>query len=220
MSRNEHQTRVDLINPVLHDLGWVDALIREEKTPGGTDIIDGKPVKRKGRTDYLLCIPVVDGKSPLAVAVLEAKVEDKLPSLGIQQAKSYKKRFNVPLVFSTNGNLYAEYADDTGLIKDSLPLTSFPSPEEIKQRFETLKGIHVSDDASRPLLMPYKGGEAARYYFQDAAIRAAMEKIATGEKKGPAVPGDRHRKDHHRHAIALQAGHGRTDETRPVSLRP
>ena len=31
--------------------------------------------------------------------------------------------------------------------------------------------------------MPYKGGEAARYYFQDAALRAALEKIAgTGAK--------------------------------------
>jgi type I restriction enzyme R subunit len=183
MPRNEHQTRVDLINPILHDLGWVDTLIREEKTPGGTDIIDGKPVKRKGRTDYLLCIPVVEGKPPLAVAVLEAKAEDKLPSLGIQQAKSYKKRFNVPFVFSTNGNLYAEYADDTGLIKDSLHLTGFPSPEEIKQRYEALKGIQVTAKDCLPLLMPYKGGEAARYYFQDAAIRAALEKIATGEKR-------------------------------------
>jgi type I restriction enzyme R subunit len=54
MPRDEHQTRVELINPSLHDRGWVEALIREEKTPGGTDIIDGKPRKRKGRTDYLL----------------------------------------------------------------------------------------------------------------------------------------------------------------------
>jgi type I site-specific restriction endonuclease len=93
MPRDEHQTRVELINPALHERGWVEALIREEKTPGGTDIIDGKPRKRKGRTDYLLCIPVMDGKPPLAVALLEAKAEDKLPSLGIQQAKDYMKKF-------------------------------------------------------------------------------------------------------------------------------
>lgn len=48
MPRDEHQTRVELINPALHDRGWVEALIREDKTPGGTDIIDGKPRKRKG----------------------------------------------------------------------------------------------------------------------------------------------------------------------------
>ena len=56
MPRNEHLTRVELIDPKLHDLGWTGALIREEKTPGGSDIIDGRPVKRSGRTDYLLCL--------------------------------------------------------------------------------------------------------------------------------------------------------------------
>lgn len=96
MARDEKQTRIDLINPALHDRGWVDSLIREEKTPGGTDIIDAKPRKRKGRSDYLLCIPIITGKPPLPVAVLEAKAEDKLPSLGIQQAKDYMKKFNVP----------------------------------------------------------------------------------------------------------------------------
>jgi type I restriction enzyme R subunit len=73
MARNEKQTRIELINPALHERGRGDALIREEKTLGGTDIIDGRPRKRKGRTDYLLCIPVLEGKPPLAVAILEAK---------------------------------------------------------------------------------------------------------------------------------------------------
>ncbi len=91
MVRDEKQTRIELINPALHESGWTDALIREERTPGGTDIIDGKLRKRKGRTDYLLCIPVIEGKPPLPIAVLEAKAEDKIPSLGIQQAKNYIK---------------------------------------------------------------------------------------------------------------------------------
>ena len=52
MVRDECQTRNELINPALHERGWVDSLIREERTPGGTDIIDGKPRRRKGRTDY------------------------------------------------------------------------------------------------------------------------------------------------------------------------
>jgi type I restriction enzyme R subunit len=183
MPRDEHQTRVELINPALHDRGWVEALIREEKTPGGADIIDGKPRKRKGRTDYLLCVPVIDGKPSLAVALLEAKAEDKLPSLGIQQAKDYMKKFHVPFIFSTNGHLYAEYAEDTGHIHDTLSLATFPTPQELKERYEAIKGLHLDSENAKPLLMQYKGGEAARYYFQDAAIRAALEKIARGEKK-------------------------------------
>jgi len=183
MARDEKQTRIELINPALHDRGWTDALIREERTPGGTDIIDGKPRKRKGRTDYLLCIPVIEGKPPLAVAVLEAKADDKLPSLGIQQAKDYMKKFDVPFVFTTNGNLYAEYADDTGCIRDALSLTTFPNPEELKNRYENIKKIQLESEIAKSLLMPYKGGEAARYYFQDAAIRATLEKIIKGDKR-------------------------------------
>ena len=183
MARDEKQTRIELINPALHERGWVDALIREERTPGGSDIIEGKPRKRKGRTDYLLCIPVIEGKPPLAVTVLEAKAEDKLPSLGIQQAKDYMKKFNVPFVFTTNGNLYAEYADDTKLIRDTLPLHAFPNPEELKNRYENIKKIQLESEIAKSLFMPYKGGEAVRYYFQDAAIRATLEKIINGDKK-------------------------------------
>jgi type I restriction enzyme R subunit len=157
MARDEKQTRIELINPALHESGWTDALIREERTPGGMDIIDGKPRKRKGRTDYLLCIPVIEGKPPLPIAVLEAKAEDKLPSLGIQQAKNYM------------------YADDTGCIRDALSLTTFPNPEELKNRYENIKKIQLESEIAKSLLMPYKGGEAARYYFQDAAIRATLE---------------------------------------------
>ncbi len=183
MPRDEKQTRVDLINPVLYERGWVDSLIREEKTPGGIEIIDGKPKKRKGRTDYLLCVSIIDDKSPLPIALLEAKAEDKLPSLGIQQAKDYMKKFVVPFVFSTNGYLYTEYAEDTGVIKDSIPLADFPSPLKLRERFEQLKALHLDSEAAKALLMPYKGGESARYYFQDAAIRATLERLIKGNTK-------------------------------------
>ena len=183
MPRDEHQTRIELINPALHGRGWVEALIREEKTPGGTDIIDGKPRKRRGRTDYLLCVPVIDGKPPLPVALLEAKGEDKLPSLGIQQAKDYMKKFYVPFIFSTNGHLYAEYAEDTGHIHDTLSLTTFPTPQDLKDRYEAIKGLHLDSENTKALFMPYKGGEAARYYFQDAAIRAAWIKLREAKRK-------------------------------------
>lgn len=181
--RNEHQTRVELINPALYDCGWTDALIREEKTPGGTDIIDGKPVRRKGRTDYLLCIPVEGRLSVLRIAVLEAKAEDKLPSLGIQQARDYMRKFNVPFAFSTNGHLYTEYGEDTGRIKDALLLSEFPTADDLRRRYEALKGLTLDADSMKPLFIPYKGGEAARWYFQDAAIRATLERIAAGQRK-------------------------------------
>lgn len=183
MPRNEHLTRVELVDPKLHDLGWTGALIREEKTPGGSDIIDGRPVKRSGRTDYLLCLPILPGKPPLAVGVLEAKAEGKLPSLGIQQARRDASKHHVPFVFSTNGHLFTEFGEDTQQIVDARPLTSFPTPDELRQRYQTLKGIDLTSKDALPLLMPYKGGELARWYFQDAATRAVLERIAAGQRK-------------------------------------
>jgi type I restriction enzyme, R subunit len=183
MPRNEHLTRLELIDPALHDLGWTGALIREEKTPGGSDIIDGHPIKRSGRTDYLLCLPILPGKPPLAVGVLEAKAEGKLPSLGIQQARRDALKHHVPFVFSTNGHQFAEFAEDTQQIIDARPLTSFPTPDMLRQRYQALKNLDLTHPNALALFMPYKGGELARWYFQDAAIRAALEKIATGQKK-------------------------------------
>lgn len=183
MPRNEHQTRVELIDPILHELGWTGALVREEKTPGGSDIIDGRPVRRSSRTDYLLCLPILPGKPPLAVALLEAKAEGKFHSLGIQQARRDALKHHVPFYFATNGSLYAEFGEDTQQIVDALPLANFPTPDELRLRYEALKGLDLDSPNALPLLMPYKGGELARWYFQDAAIRAVLERVAGGQKR-------------------------------------
>jgi type I restriction enzyme R subunit len=126
MTRNEAQTRRDLIDPTLFELGWTTDLIRVEVTPGGADIVNGKPVRRRGRSDYLLCLPIKEGQPPLPVAILEAKKEGASASQGLQQAQNYAKRFNVIFSFSSNGHLYSEYAKDTDQIRENLPLEQFP----------------------------------------------------------------------------------------------
>jgi type I restriction enzyme R subunit len=45
-------------------------------------------------------------------------------------------------------------------------------------------GFSLDAGAAAPLLRPYKGGEGARRYYQDAAIRAVFEKIAKDEAAG------------------------------------
>ncbi len=42
MSLSEADTRAKLIDPVLHQRGWTEDLIRREETERGIDIIDGK----------------------------------------------------------------------------------------------------------------------------------------------------------------------------------
>ncbi|MDP5185055.1 DEAD/DEAH box helicase family protein [Blastococcus sp. BMG 814] len=183
MARNEDQTRRDLIDPALAARGWGSDLIRVETTVGGSDIIGGRPRRRKGRTDYLLCLPAPDGGSPLPIAIIEAKKEEEGDALGLQQAQDYRRRFHVPFVFASNGHLYTEWGEDTRHIASHLPLAQFPTPDELRQRYEALRGISLSSPAAAPLLKTYKGGESSRWYFQDAAVRAALEAMATGQDR-------------------------------------
>lgn len=60
-----------------------------------------------GRTDYTLRVKSTPIAHPVAVAILEAKDEDKHPTYGLDQAKAYQakaKRLNVPFVTATNGH--------------------------------------------------------------------------------------------------------------------
>lgn len=114
----------------------------------------------------------------MAVAVIEAKPADQPHTLGLDQAKKYGKRLNVRFVYSSNGHLFAEYDETTGKTRDSLPLSSFPPPDELRKRYEKGEGFSLDSPAARPLFIPYKGGESVRRYYQDAATRACLEKIA------------------------------------------
>ena len=184
MALSEADTRAKFIDPAIHQRGWTEDLIRREETDRGIDIVDGKPRRRqKGRTDYLLRIRINISSQPVAIALIEAKRSDEPADKGIEQAKKYARLNHVPFVYSSNGHLFVEYDNFTGKISDPLPLNGFPSPEELCSRYE--KGINVSleNEQAKPLLVSYPGGEASRRYYQDAAIRAALEKIARGEKR-------------------------------------
>lgn len=179
MGLNEADTRAKLIDPALHRLGWTDDLIRRETTAGTIEIINGKPKRKKGRTDYLLCLPVKKMENPLSISILEAKKEDEHATLGLQQAKDYSKCLNVPFVFSTNGHLFVEYDSFMEKVTEEFLLENFPTPELLKHLYEKSRGFSLSDEDARPLYVPYRGGQSERRYYQDAAIRATLEKIAS-----------------------------------------
>jgi len=187
MMMTESDTRAKLIDPGLHACGWTEDLIKREESAGAIEIIDGKPRKQsKGRIDYTLRIKVNDSAQPVAVALIEAKAEHLPPAHGLEQAKLYAsscKRLNIPFVFSSNGHLFVEYDKFTGLTAAQRPISQFPSPTELRTRYEKGMGFSLESPIARPLLMRYSGGEATRRYYQDAAIRAVFEKIARGEKR-------------------------------------
>ena len=184
MGYNEADTRAKLIDPKLHDIGWNEDLIRRETTAGTVTIINGVTKRKSGKADYLLCLPVAKGENPLPIAVIEAKKEDEHASLGLNQAKDYAKYLNVPFVFSTNGHLFTAYDFFDGkMIIDEKPLGDFPNPALLRELYEKRKGLSLDDEIAKSLLVPYRGGQSERRYYQDAAIRATLEKIASKKDK-------------------------------------
>ncbi len=120
---------------------------------------------------------------PIAVALLEAKRSDEPPDKGLEQAKRYARLNYVPFVYSCNGHLFVEYNHFTGKTCSPIGLKEFPTPQELRLRYEQAIGFSLGAENAKPLLVPYPGGEASRRYYQDAAIRAALEKIAQARKR-------------------------------------
>ncbi len=186
MPLSESDTRAKLIDPAIHARGWTEDLIRREETAATVDIIDGFPRRRaRGRVDYVLRVKVNPETQPVAVALIEAKAEHLPPAQGLEQAKLYAtcKRLNVPFVFSSNGHLFVEYDRITGKTSPARPLAQMPTPAELRSRYEQRMGFTLDAPLAKPLLARYTGGEATRRYYQDAAIRAVLEKLARGEKR-------------------------------------
>jgi len=186
MSLNEAQTRFSLIEPVIFNRGWTREHIKVEESTGGIYINDkGKAIRRRGRTDYLLRLLIKKDTQPHAIALIEAKSEDKSPGAGLEQGKRDGdfNRLNVKFIFATNGHQFVEYDKFTGIISKPKPMNEFPTPEELRQRYEKNMGIDLEAENAKPMLVKYDNGENHRRYYQDAAIRAVFETIAQGKNR-------------------------------------
>lgn len=191
MGMNEADTRYHLIDPVLREKGYVsrDRITLETVlTPAPVEPSGPKGRRRRGpgRTDYLLCVQVGDMPKALPVAVLEAKKEGEDPLKGMQQARGYADtlRFDVKYVFSTNGHLYGEYDRVTELINGPTPFTDFPTHPDLTTRYARDSGIDLTRPEAAMLFQPDSPAWSQGRYYQDAAIRAAFEKILLDRQAG------------------------------------
>ena len=151
----------------------------------GRVVVRGKLVSRGERkfADYVLY-----RNSNLPIAVIEAKDNNHSVGDGMQQALKYADMLKVPSVFSTNGDAFVEHDRSGGIAAErNLSLDKFPSPDELWERYKKYKGIQ--DEAEEIVTQQFysdPSGRSPRYY-QVAAINAAVEAIAKGQKRALLV---------------------------------
>ena len=203
MIRNEAETRHELIDPALRAKGYRVPYVRLE-TPAPVEAIGPKGRRRQGpgKIDYLLCVEVPNGRKPLPIAILEAKKEDEDPLKGMQQAKNYSEceRFDAKYIFSTNGHRYALFNKFTGEQTGPFPFTEFPDHQRLTSCYHRRTGIKLDDASALLLFQADSPAYPEARYYQDAAIRAAFEKIIQSDANG----------DPARILLSLATGAGKT----------
>jgi type I restriction enzyme, R subunit len=191
MGMNEADTRYHLIDPVLRSKGYESrdrVTLETVLTPSPVEPTGPKGRRRKspGRTDYLLCVQIGDMPRAMPIAVLEAKKENDDPLKGMQQAKAYADcdRYDVKYVFATNGHRYGEFDCFSSLQDGPFPFPDFPAHAELTTRYARDKGINLNSPEAEILFQADSPAWSEGRYYQDAAIRAAFEKIILDRKSG------------------------------------
>lgn len=205
MGYNEAETRFFLIDPILRGKGYDEHWKLRLETPAPVEPTGAKGRRKKGsgRTDYLLCVRCGDMPKALPVGVIEAKPETEDALKGMLQAQGYAEceRFKVHYVFSTNGHRYGEFDKFTSLISGPFPLPDFPHHDNLTARYAKDTGIDLNKPASAMMFMADSPAFSAKpRYYQDAAIRAAFEKILRCRQAGEPA----------RVLLALATGSGKT----------
>lgn len=172
------------ITPALQKAGWdVMSQLREEVTfTKGRILVQGKVAKRglSKRADYILF-----WKPGIPLAIVEAKDNNHSVSDGLQQALEYAQILDIPFVFSSNGDAFAEH-DRTGqseLMEHQLALSDFPSPDALWARYCAWKGLTPQQAAiiAQDYFQDVTGKEPR--YYQQIAINRTVESIAAGQNR-------------------------------------
>ena len=180
MSRNEADTRADLIDPKLKQDGWGEveaSYIRREVICPGRIMTGGKRGTQVS-SDYVL---VYQGRK---LAVVEAKKEDLSYTEGVRQAKDYAERLNCRIAYATNGHEIYQIDMVTG---DESLVDDYMSPEQLWDytfggSSSSIEPGFASVWRKRFAGIPFdtKSGSWTPRYYQENAINAALEVVAQG----------------------------------------
>lgn len=188
MSRNESETRAELISPKLALDGWGahsskksdHSIIRREVSITAGRILGGGKRASKLSADYVL---EFQGRK---LAAVEAKRESLSYTEGVRQAKDYAQRLQCRFAYATNGHNIYQIDMLTG---DEQLVDRYLSPADMwRLCFEPATGKTEPDYTAtwreRFAQIPFecKGDWQPRYY-QENAINQALEAIAQGKDR-------------------------------------
>ncbi len=186
MSRNESETRAELISPKLALDGWGvnssqnsgHSIIRREVSITAGRILGGGKRGSKLSADYVL---EFQGRK---LAAVEAKRENLGYTEGVRQAKDYASRLQCRFAYATNGHDIYQIDMLTG---DEQLVDRYLSPEEMWAiAFNGENGKAEPEFTSTwrenfaKIPFECKGDWQPRYY-QENAINQALEAIAQGK---------------------------------------
>jgi type I restriction enzyme R subunit len=173
------------ITPAVEKSGWDKhtQLLEEVSFTDGKIYVRGKLTARgtQKRADYILYY-----KPNIPIAIIEAKDNKHSVRAGIQQALDYAQILDIPCVFSSNGDgfLFHDRTAINGNIETELDIDSFPTPEQLWERYKKYKGIKTPESEKIASQDYYFDGTSRKpRYYQQIAVNRTVEAIANGQNR-------------------------------------
>ena len=175
----EEDTKLRFITPAIQK-GWpVEFIAMEVQITNARIKLAGNIVSREKplRADYLL---YMSNNEPLAV--VEAKSIDHTLSSGLQQAKMYAEKLDIPFAYSSNGQGFEEFDYLTG-VERSLSLDEFPSREQLIERYYKESKLTVAEKSI--LEQPFYSSQNTfpPRFYQRIAVDRTLKAIARGQNR-------------------------------------
>ncbi|MEX0611416.1 MAG: DEAD/DEAH box helicase family protein [Pirellulales bacterium] len=177
MPISEADTCRRFIEPKLREAGWDDEQICEQRcfTDGRVIVTGSRPRRGKRKqADYILRFT-----RDFPLAIIEAKAEYRTAAEGLQQAKDYAEILDLKFAYASNGRDIIEF---DFLMGAETEIDRFPSPGDLWSRLRAAEGLQDDDTASR-LLTPYNHQGSEPRYYQDIAIKRAVQAILRGQQR-------------------------------------
>jgi len=157
-------------------------VLEEHRFTKGQAIVRGKTVHRgeAKKADYILLY-----KQNIHIAVIEAKNNNHSVGAGMQQALEYATILDLPFAYSSNGDAFLEHDRTPGAdpVERELPLSQFPSPEDLWNRYCVSRGYTEGQKAIVTHDYFDDGSGKKPRYYQLNAVNRVVDAIVRGEDR-------------------------------------